>query len=164
MRMRCLTFPARVLARISAVKADFILPVNPGLDGYSQKSAQATPPCIKQQAHNRYGNVDPLSIAYAIRLGLGPTNPGMTIIAQETLLFRCAGFSPAYVTHSSILTCSRSTAPLSTASPQLQRSSTTDSGDNLRFSPDAHRQSRVAKGDQARCPLSLLKKIGVRGP
>jgi hypothetical protein len=29
------------------------------------------------------------------RLGLGPTNPGMTIMAQETLLFRWAGFSPA---------------------------------------------------------------------
>jgi len=36
-----------------------------------------------------------LSIAYATRLGLGPTNPGMIIIAQETLLFRWAGFSPA---------------------------------------------------------------------
>ena len=30
-----------------------------------------------------------------IRLGLGPTNPGMIIMAQETLLFRWAGFSPA---------------------------------------------------------------------
>ena len=28
-------------------------------------------------------------------LGLGPTNPGMIIMAQETLLFRWAGFSPA---------------------------------------------------------------------
>jgi hypothetical protein len=28
------------------------------------------------------------------RLGLGPTNPGMTIMAQETLLFRWTGFSP----------------------------------------------------------------------
>jgi hypothetical protein len=30
-----------------------------------------------------------------IRLGLGPTNPGMIIMAQETSLFRWAGFSPA---------------------------------------------------------------------
>ena len=30
-----------------------------------------------------------------IRLGLGPTNPEMIIMAQETSLFRCAGFSPA---------------------------------------------------------------------
>ena len=30
-----------------------------------------------------------------VRLGLGPTNPGMIIMAQETLLFRWAGFSPA---------------------------------------------------------------------
>ena len=41
-----------------------------------------------------YGNINPLSIAYATRLGLGPTNPGMIIIAQETLLFRPTGFSP----------------------------------------------------------------------
>jgi hypothetical protein len=42
----------------------------------------------------RYGNINPLSIAYATRLGLGPTNPGMITIAQETLLFRPTGFSP----------------------------------------------------------------------
>src|ERR1700759_4085935 len=30
-----------------------------------------------------------------LRLGLGPTNPGMIIMAQETSLFRWAGFSPA---------------------------------------------------------------------
>jgi hypothetical protein len=36
-----------------------------------------------------------LSIAYATRLGLGPTNPGTITVAQETLLFRWAGFSPA---------------------------------------------------------------------
>ena len=45
--------------------------------------------------YNRYGNINPLSIAYATRLGLGPTNPGMITMAQETLLFRWAGFSPA---------------------------------------------------------------------
>jgi hypothetical protein len=42
----------------------------------------------------RYGNINPLSIAYATRLGLGPTNPGMITIAQETSLFRPRGFSP----------------------------------------------------------------------
>ena len=36
-----------------------------------------------------------MSIAYATRLGLGPTNPGTIIVAQETSLFRWAGFSPA---------------------------------------------------------------------
>ena len=36
-----------------------------------------------------------MSIAYAMRLGLGPTNPGMIIMAQETLLFRWEGFSPS---------------------------------------------------------------------
>ena len=44
---------------------------------------------------NQYGNINPLSIAYATRLGLGPANPGTIIVAQETLLFRWAGFSPA---------------------------------------------------------------------
>ena len=45
--------------------------------------------------HDWYGNINPLSIAYATRLGLGPTNPGVIIMAQETSLFRWAGFSPA---------------------------------------------------------------------
>src|SRR5215213_928367 len=44
---------------------------------------------------HQHGNINPLSIAYATRLGLGPTNPGTIIVAQETLLFRRAGFSPA---------------------------------------------------------------------
>jgi len=44
---------------------------------------------------HEYGNINPLSIAYATRLGLGPTNPGTITVAQETLLFRWAGFSPA---------------------------------------------------------------------
>ena len=35
-----------------------------------------------------------MSIAYAKRLGLGPTNPEMITIAQESLLFRPRGFSP----------------------------------------------------------------------
>ena len=42
-----------------------------------------------------YGNINPLSIAYATRLGLGPTNPGTIIVAQETSLFRWARFSLA---------------------------------------------------------------------
>ena len=44
---------------------------------------------------HQYGNINPLSIAYATRLGLGPTNPGTITVAQETSLFRWAGFSPA---------------------------------------------------------------------
>ncbi len=35
-----------------------------------------------------------MSIAYAMRLGLGPTNPGSITVVQETLLFRPTGFSP----------------------------------------------------------------------
>jgi hypothetical protein len=57
------------------------------------------PPLLSCRAlltiHYRYGNINPLSIAYATRLGLGPTNPGTITVAQETLLFRWAGFSPA---------------------------------------------------------------------
>jgi hypothetical protein len=45
--------------------------------------------------YSRYGNINPLSIAYATRLGLGPTNPGTIIVAQETSLFRWARFSLA---------------------------------------------------------------------
>ena len=47
-----------------------------------------------QTIYNRYGNINPLSIVYATRLDLGPTNPGTIIVAQETLLFRRTGFSP----------------------------------------------------------------------
>ena len=35
----------------------------------------------------------PSGAAFAIPLG--PTNPGLITIAQETLVFRCAGVSPA---------------------------------------------------------------------
>ena len=49
----------------------------------------------RQTMQHQYGNINPLSIAYATRLGLGPTNPGTITVAQETLLFRWTGFSPA---------------------------------------------------------------------
>ena len=49
----------------------------------------------RRTIYSQYGNINPLSIAYATRLGLGPTNPGTITVAQETLLFRWAGFSPA---------------------------------------------------------------------
>ena len=65
------------------------------LDEYSQKFALVTTPRHMGEQHCRYGNINPLSIAYATRLGLGPTNPGTIIVAQETLLLRWAGFSPA---------------------------------------------------------------------
>ena len=45
--------------------------------------------------YNWYGNINPLAIAYATRLGLGPTNPGTITVAQETSLFRRARFSLA---------------------------------------------------------------------
>ena len=43
---------------------------------------------------------------------LGPTNPGTTIVALETLDIRRRGFSPLYdITYSNILTSDRSTGP-----------------------------------------------------
>ena len=48
-----------------------------------------------QTTYNRFRSINLMSIAYATRLGLGPTNPGTITVAQETLLFRWAGFSPA---------------------------------------------------------------------
>ena len=44
--------------------------------------------------YNRFRNINLMSIAYAMRLGLGPTNPGTITVAQETLLLRPTGFSP----------------------------------------------------------------------
>lgn len=51
---------------------------------------------IREQCtnYNRFRNINLMSIAYAMRLGLGPTNPEMINIAQETLLLRPTGFSP----------------------------------------------------------------------
>lgn len=43
---------------------------------------------------NRFRNINLMSIAYALRLGLGPTNPEMITMAQETLLLWPRGFSP----------------------------------------------------------------------
>ena len=67
-----------------------------GLDGYSQKAAWECTSSTLRQQQCQYGNINPLSIAYATRLGLGPTNPGMTIIAQETSPFRRERFSLSY--------------------------------------------------------------------
>ena len=53
-------------------------------------------PCrALQTIYNKYRNINLLSIVYATRLDLGPTNPGTIIVAQETLLFRRARFSLA---------------------------------------------------------------------
>ena len=45
--------------------------------------------------YSQFRNINLMSIAYATCLGLGLTNPGTITVAQETLLFRWAGFSPA---------------------------------------------------------------------
>ena len=60
-----------------------------------------------------------MSIAYATRLGLGPTNPGLINMAQETLLFRWVGFSPTCYCysfqHSHFLTLHQASRPSFTA-------------------------------------------------
>ena len=53
------------------------------------------PYCAPFAVHSQFRNINLMSIVYATRLDLGPTNPGTIIVAQETLLFRWAGFSPA---------------------------------------------------------------------
>ena len=67
------------------------------LDVHGQQDARASPPG-PPFGHNDirwYGTINPLSIAYAhVSLGLGPTNPERIDLAQETLDFRCVGFSP----------------------------------------------------------------------
>ena len=65
------------------------------LDGYGQQSARVSILRQHREHVHRYRNINLLSIAYATRLGLGPTNPGTINVAQETLFLRWAGFSPA---------------------------------------------------------------------
>ena len=62
---------------------------------------------------NRFRNINLMSIAYALRLGLGPTNPEMITMAQETLLLRPTGFSP-------VLSLLITAFSLPTAPPNLQ--------------------------------------------
>ena len=64
------------------------------LNGHNQKSAHATILRHNGEQLHRYRNINLLSIAYATRLGLGPTNPGTINVAQETLVLRRVGFSP----------------------------------------------------------------------
>ncbi len=67
------------------------------LDVHGQQDAHTSPPGppIGHNDARWYGTINPLSIAYAhVSLGLGPTNPERIDLAQETLDFRCVGFSP----------------------------------------------------------------------
>src|SRR4051812_7226851 len=52
-------------------------------------------PRICKQVHAGTGILTRCPSPTLKRLGLGPTNPGMIIMAQETLLFRWEGFSPS---------------------------------------------------------------------
>ena len=52
-------------------------------------------PRIWEQVHAGTGILTRCPSPTLLRLGLGPTNPEMIIMAQETSLFRWAGFSPA---------------------------------------------------------------------
>ena len=96
------------------------------LDGHNHEPAATNMPHTPERKQDQYGNINPLSIAYATRLGLGPTNPGTITVAQETLLFRWTGFSP--VLKLLIPAFSLDSAPQESHNPAslpYQRSSTT---------------------------------------
>jgi hypothetical protein len=65
------------------------------LDGYNHESAPAIILRIAAQTHTSTGILTRCPSPTLYCLGLGPTNPGAITVAQETLLFRWAGFSPA---------------------------------------------------------------------
>ena len=71
-------------------------------------------------------NINLISIDYAFRPRLrSRLTLGGRPLPQETLLNRCSRFSLLFVTHTGILTCSRSTAAYAATSMLLQRSPTT---------------------------------------
>ena len=80
-------------------------------------------------------NINLMSIDYAFRPRLrSRLTLGGRPLPQETLLNRCSRFSLLFVTHTGILTCSRSTAAYAATSTLLQRSPTTRTlGTNPKF-------------------------------
>ncbi len=75
-----------------------------------------------------------ISIDYAFRPRLrSRLTLGGRPLPQETLLNRCSRFSLLFVTHTGILTCSRSTAAFAATSTLLQRSPTTRIATNPKF-------------------------------
>ena len=80
-------------------------------------------------------NINLMSIDYAFRPRLrSRLTLGGRPLPQETLLNRCSRFSLLFVTHTGILTCSRSTTTFVMTSPLLQRSPTTRTlGTNPKF-------------------------------
>ena len=88
-------FSGQHFHRNSARKGRFIRRHFSYLDGYNHEPAPAIMPRIFKQTYTGTGLLTCCPSPTLSRLGLGPTNPGVIIIAQETLLFRWAGFSPA---------------------------------------------------------------------
>ncbi len=83
---RQLSFASRVLANPTSL--DAVAP--------SPRQACLDASLVRSTLPQRYGNVDPLSIAYGYyALGLGPTNPTRIHLASETLGFRRTRFSRA---------------------------------------------------------------------
>ena len=64
-----------------------------GLDGYNHEPAPTYPMRTPKQTHAGTGLLTRWPSPTLLRLGLGPTNPGMIIMAQETSLFRWERFS-----------------------------------------------------------------------
>jgi hypothetical protein len=91
----CSRFSGRYFDRNPARKGRFIHPELPGLDGYNHESAPAIMPRTLHENYTSTGILTRCPSPTLYCLGLGPTNPGTITVAQETLLFRWAGFSPA---------------------------------------------------------------------
>jgi hypothetical protein len=106
------------------------------LDGYNQKPAPAIMPRIWEQVHAGTGILTRCPSPTLIRLGLGPTNPGMIIMAQETLLFRWEGFSPSlWLLIPAFSLDNAPRLPSGAASVRYQRSSTAPHQTNPMQSP-----------------------------
>jgi hypothetical protein len=106
------------------------------LDGYNHEPAPAIMPRIQKQYVAGTGILTRCPSPTLIRLGLGPTNPGVIIMAQETLLFRWEGFSPSlWLLIPAFSLDNAPRLPYSAASMRYQRSSTAPHQTNPMQSP-----------------------------
>ena len=89
-----LSFSGHRVRRNPACFSRFIPCHNGRLDGYNQEPAPTWSMRTQKQTYTGTGILTRCPSPTLLRLGLGPTNPGMIIMAQETSLFRWQGFSP----------------------------------------------------------------------
>ena len=88
-------FLARAFTKIATPKNHFHLPLRSRSVGRINLNPLRLLPREQCTKLNRFRNINLMSIAYALRLGLGPDlTLTMITMAQETLLLRPRGFSP----------------------------------------------------------------------